>query len=167
MAVDLARKLVISVIEGDIDLFDAANAEEMFLTSTSLCIAGVRTFNGAKIGARGTIQPYRSASGEARHYTISPDQIRAGDWNLLTIRVWDGGGANNLWSNPANWSYSSGGVGGAGVPLSTHTVVFDGGSASTATVDMAVSVASMSMSGFTAQLNTSSRPALPRLYAAA
>jgi hypothetical protein len=25
-------------------------AEEMFLTSTSLCIAGVRTFNGAKIG---------------------------------------------------------------------------------------------------------------------
>jgi branched-chain amino acid aminotransferase len=33
----------------DIDLFDAENAEEMFLTSTSLCIAGVRTFNGAKI----------------------------------------------------------------------------------------------------------------------
>ena len=34
----------------DIDMFDAANAEEMFLTSTSLCIAGVRSFNGAKIG---------------------------------------------------------------------------------------------------------------------
>ena len=27
-----------------------ANAEEMFLTSTSLCIAGVRSFNGAKVG---------------------------------------------------------------------------------------------------------------------
>jgi branched-subunit amino acid aminotransferase/4-amino-4-deoxychorismate lyase len=48
--VDLARKLLIPAIEGDIDLFDPANAEEMFLTSTSLCIAGVRTFNGARIG---------------------------------------------------------------------------------------------------------------------
>jgi branched-chain amino acid aminotransferase len=50
MTLDLASKLAIPVIEGDIDLFDAANAEEMFLTSTSLCIAGVRSFNGAKIG---------------------------------------------------------------------------------------------------------------------
>ena len=50
MTLDLAHKLDISVVEGDIDLFDAENAEEMFLTSTSLCIAGVRTFNGAKIG---------------------------------------------------------------------------------------------------------------------
>ena len=50
MTLDLAHKLDISVIEGDIDLFDAENAEEMFLTSTSLCIAGVRTFNGARIG---------------------------------------------------------------------------------------------------------------------
>jgi branched-chain amino acid aminotransferase len=50
MTLDLACKLAIPAIEGDIDLFDAANAEEMFLTSTSLCIAGVRSFNGAKIG---------------------------------------------------------------------------------------------------------------------
>jgi branched-chain amino acid aminotransferase len=50
MTLDLAHKLAISVMEGDIDLFDAENADEMFLTSTSLCIAGVRTFNGAKIG---------------------------------------------------------------------------------------------------------------------
>ena len=35
---------------GDIDLFDAANAEEMFLTSTSLCILPVRSFNGAAVG---------------------------------------------------------------------------------------------------------------------
>src|SRR5262249_46562659 len=39
MTLDLARKLDIPVIKGDIDLFDAATAEEMFLTSTSLCIA--------------------------------------------------------------------------------------------------------------------------------
>jgi branched-chain amino acid aminotransferase len=50
MTLDLARKLTIPSIDGDIDLFDAANAEEMFLTSTSLCIAGVRSFNGAKVG---------------------------------------------------------------------------------------------------------------------
>ena len=31
-------------------MFDAANADEMFLTSTSLCIAGARSFNGAKVG---------------------------------------------------------------------------------------------------------------------
>jgi len=49
MTLDLARKLAIPAIEGDIDLFDAANAEEMFLTSTSLWIAGVRSFNGAGI----------------------------------------------------------------------------------------------------------------------
>jgi branched-chain amino acid aminotransferase len=50
MTFDLARKLAIPVIEGDIDLFDTANAEEMFLTSTSLCISAVRSFNGAKVG---------------------------------------------------------------------------------------------------------------------
>jgi branched-chain amino acid aminotransferase len=58
MTLDLAHKLAIPAIEGNIDLFDAANAEEMFLTSTSLCIAAVRSFNGAKVGdgrAPGTI----------------------------------------------------------------------------------------------------------------
>ncbi len=50
MTLDLARKLGIPAFECDIDLFDAANAEEMFLTSTSLCIAGVRSFNGARVG---------------------------------------------------------------------------------------------------------------------
>jgi len=50
MTLDLAEKLGIPAVEGDIDLYDAANADEMFLTSTSLCIAGVRSFNGAKVG---------------------------------------------------------------------------------------------------------------------
>src|SRR5712672_1380265 len=50
MTLDLARKLAIPAIEGDIDLFDAANAEEMFLTSTSLCILPVKSFNGAAVG---------------------------------------------------------------------------------------------------------------------
>ena len=50
MTIDLAHKLAIPVIEGEIDLYDAANADEMFLTSTSLCLAAVRSFNGAKVG---------------------------------------------------------------------------------------------------------------------
>ncbi len=50
MTLDLAGKLGIPVVEGDIDLYDAANAEEMFLTSTSLCIGPVRSFNGAAVG---------------------------------------------------------------------------------------------------------------------
>jgi branched-chain amino acid aminotransferase len=58
MTLDLARKLDIPMMEGDLDLYDAASADEIFLTSTSLCIAGVRSFNGAKVGdgrARGPI----------------------------------------------------------------------------------------------------------------
>ena len=47
MTIDCAKKLGIDCTAGDIDLFDAANAEEMFLTSTSLCILPVRSFNGA------------------------------------------------------------------------------------------------------------------------
>ena len=66
-------------------------------------------FNGAKIGARGTIQPYHSASGEARQYAIAPDRIRTGDWNLLTVRVWDGGGAGGIAAGPLRLSCGKGG----------------------------------------------------------
>jgi branched-chain amino acid aminotransferase len=54
MVIDLAAKLGIGCAESDIDLFDAANAEEMFLTSTSLCILPVRLFNGAAVGGAWT-----------------------------------------------------------------------------------------------------------------
>ena len=47
MTIDMAKQLGIACTAGDIDLFDAANAEEMFLTSTSLCILPVKSFNGA------------------------------------------------------------------------------------------------------------------------
>jgi len=49
MTIDMAKKLGIKCTVGDIDMFDAANAEEMFLTSTSLCILPVRSFNGAPV----------------------------------------------------------------------------------------------------------------------
>jgi branched-chain amino acid aminotransferase len=37
--------------EKDLDLYDAYTADECFLTSTSLCICGVRTLNGRSFGA--------------------------------------------------------------------------------------------------------------------
>ncbi len=49
MTIDMAHKIGVKVEERDVDMFDAANADEMFLTSTSLCICPVASFNGQKI----------------------------------------------------------------------------------------------------------------------
>ena len=51
MTIDLAKQLNIPCEEADIDQFDAETADEMFLTSTSLCILPVRNFNGAQVGS--------------------------------------------------------------------------------------------------------------------
>lgn len=49
-AIELAEEEGIDVIEDDVSLYDAYNADECFLTSTSLCICPVRRVNGALIG---------------------------------------------------------------------------------------------------------------------
>jgi branched-chain amino acid aminotransferase len=49
--IDLARQLQIPFEEKDVDLYDAYTADECFLTSTSLCICGVRRLNGRTFGA--------------------------------------------------------------------------------------------------------------------
>lgn len=49
--IDLARELAIPFAEDDIDLYDAYTADEIFLTSTSLCICGVRSLNGNTPGS--------------------------------------------------------------------------------------------------------------------
>ena len=48
---ELARELDIETVETDMDLFDAYNADEAFLTSTSLCICPVSSINGNPIGS--------------------------------------------------------------------------------------------------------------------
>jgi len=48
--IGLAREAGLSVVEKDVDLFDAYTADEAFLTSTSLCICPVQSINGARIG---------------------------------------------------------------------------------------------------------------------
>lgn len=53
--IELAREQGIEVVEADLDLYDAYNAEECFLTSTSLCICPVRSVNGNPIGPAGQV----------------------------------------------------------------------------------------------------------------
>jgi branched-chain amino acid aminotransferase len=48
--IDLARQLAMPVAEADLDLYDAYTADECFLTSTSLCICGVKSLNGRFFG---------------------------------------------------------------------------------------------------------------------
>jgi branched-chain amino acid aminotransferase len=54
---DLAAGQGIPCREADIDLYDAYNADELFLTSTSLCICPVRSVNGNPIGDGGVPGP--------------------------------------------------------------------------------------------------------------
>ena len=50
MVMDLAGEIGIPVEERDLDMYDAVTADEVFLTSTSLCICPVRTVNNHVIG---------------------------------------------------------------------------------------------------------------------
>jgi branched-chain amino acid aminotransferase len=50
MVIDLAADLGLPCEERDIDLYDAATAAEVFVTSTSLCICPVRSVNSYVIG---------------------------------------------------------------------------------------------------------------------
>ncbi|HJP28877.1 MAG TPA: aminotransferase class IV [Dehalococcoidia bacterium] len=49
-AIEMAERIDVPVVTKDLDLFDAMTADEIFLTSTSLCICGVRSFQGRQIG---------------------------------------------------------------------------------------------------------------------
>ena len=49
--IELARGLGVAVVEKDLDLYDAYNADEVFLTSTSLCICPVQSVNDVRVGS--------------------------------------------------------------------------------------------------------------------
>jgi branched-chain amino acid aminotransferase len=53
--IDLAVEEGIAVREVDIDLYDAYSADEIFLTSTSLCMCPVTKVNGLEIGPKGQV----------------------------------------------------------------------------------------------------------------
>ena len=48
--IEEAAGLGIEVVKADIDLYDAYNADEAFITSTSFCICPVRSINGIELG---------------------------------------------------------------------------------------------------------------------
>lgn len=49
MIIDLCGELAIDCAEADLDLYDAATADEIFMTSTSLCICPVRSVGGRQL----------------------------------------------------------------------------------------------------------------------
>jgi putative membrane-bound dehydrogenase-like protein len=63
-------------------------------------------FNGEKIGANGSMPPLfrEPASFIRRPYLIEPDMVRAGDWNLVAIRVYDNGGEGGIINGPVQIS---------------------------------------------------------------
>lgn len=67
-------------------------------------------------------------------------------------RYWIASSAD-YWNNGANWSATSGGTGGAGVPGSSDTAYFDGNSVFNDTIDVAVSIRRLDISsGFTGKI---------------
>ena len=49
MVIDLCGKLGIACSEADLDLYDAATSDEIFMTSTSLCLCPVRSIGGRQL----------------------------------------------------------------------------------------------------------------------
>jgi branched-chain amino acid aminotransferase len=72
---DLASDLGIVCQERDIDLFDAYNADECFLTSTSLCLCPVSTINGRGIGSRVVPGPVTARLTEAYSELVGCDIV--------------------------------------------------------------------------------------------
>ena len=53
--------------------------------------------NGEKVGATGDLPPkYHGLSGPQRSYAVPARLIRAGGWNLIAVRVYDGGGSGGF-----------------------------------------------------------------------
>ena len=60
--IDMAGELGIPAREDDVALYDAYTADEIFLSSTSLCMCGVSSINGVKIGdGKVFVQPLEQA----------------------------------------------------------------------------------------------------------
>jgi branched-chain amino acid aminotransferase len=73
--IDLAKQEGLPLVETDIDLYDAYNAEEMFLTSTSLCILPVKSFNGGPVADGKTPGPITRKLIEAYSKDVGCDFI--------------------------------------------------------------------------------------------
>ena len=63
-------------------------------------------------------------------------------------RFWVAAGSSN-WNNTANWSATSGGAGGASVPVIGDDVNFDNGGLGSCTIDIPVSVKTITVTLYT------------------
>ena len=58
-------------------------------------------FNGAKVGATGSMPPDpKTAWQTERRYTVPAEDVRAGGWNLIAVRVYDNGGLGGMAQGP-------------------------------------------------------------------
>jgi branched-chain amino acid aminotransferase len=74
--IELAQAEGIPVEEADLDLYDASTADEIFLTSTSLCLCGVRSLNGAPVGDGRTPGPLTRRLTEAYAELVGCDFVQ-------------------------------------------------------------------------------------------
>lgn len=73
--IDLAGRLGMPFAERDLDLYDAYTADECFLTSTSLCICGVRSLNGRNFAAGASPGPVTRRLTEAYKELVGCDFV--------------------------------------------------------------------------------------------
>lgn len=73
--IGLAHELDISVLERDIDLFDAYTADEAFITATSICICPVSSVNGAKIADGSVPGPVTARLQQAYSRLVGQDVV--------------------------------------------------------------------------------------------
>ena len=76
VVMDLARSVDIPLIVKDLDPYDAIIADEIFLTSTSLCVCPAISFNGTTIGTGNIPGPITKRLQEAFNSVINMDFVK-------------------------------------------------------------------------------------------
>ena len=75
VVMDLAGRLGIECREDDLSLYDAYNADEVFLTSTSLCLCPVRSINAVGVAGKGMPGPVTRRLTEAYKALVDHDFV--------------------------------------------------------------------------------------------
>jgi gliding motility-associated-like protein len=117
----LGELIVPNVCRGMIEIRSAANGGQAFLRTTkSITVQNVMIFNINRIGV-GTATANSSIDlGNNQGWVIN--EVAGRDL------YWVGRNGNGDWFDPANWSLSSGGPGGACIPTAKDNVFFDANS---------------------------------------
>jgi len=134
--------------------------ENVSLRSTSNNSTWYFTYTGSSQTLLGvTVQDSNALGGS----TLFPDNQSTDSGNNRNWsfggshkRYWIQAGASN-WNTTASWAYTSNGNSGAPVPAASDNVFFDGGDGTkngAATIDVAVNIATLSISGTTGAVNT-------------